>query len=122
MSEDPRIEEFGGTPALRVRIYLGERDHRGGQSLYTAIVEAARKAGLAGATVVKGIEGFGERSVVHAAHIVDLSSDLPIIVELVDAPERIRPFVGVVREMLDDGMMTVETVSVIYRHAGTARP
>lgn len=113
--------QFGGQPALRVRIYLGERDHHGGQPMYMAIVEAARKAGLAGATVLKGVEGFGERSVVHAAHIVDLSSDLPIVVELVDAPERIGPFVDVVRGMLDDGMMTIESVSVIYRHAGTAR-
>lgn len=122
MSDDPIAREFTGTPAWRLRVYLGERDHHGGQPLYTAIVEAARRAGLAGATVFKGIEGFGEHSVVHAARIVDLSADLPILVELIDVPEKIRGFVPVLREMLHDGMITLENVAVIYRNAGSPRP
>jgi PII-like signaling protein len=113
--------EFGGSAGLRLRIYLGERDHHGGQPLYTAIVDAARKAGLGGATVFKGIEGFGSRSVVHAARVMDMSSDLPIVVEFVDLPDAIRTFVGVLWGMLDDGMMTVEPVAIIYQNAGSPR-
>jgi len=73
-----------GTAQL-VRIFLGESDRWKGQPLYVAIVEEMRKAGLAGATVFKGVLGFGAHSVVHAARIVDLSSDLPIVIELVDS-------------------------------------
>jgi len=119
MSEGSLVQEFGGRSALRVRVYVGERDHHGGQPLYTAIVDAARRAGLGGATVIKGIEGFGSHSVVHAARIVDLSSDLPVIVEIVDEPARIAPFVDVLRGMIEDGMMTLESVCVIDRRAGT---
>ncbi len=121
MSDETLLQEFGGHAALRVRIYVGERDHHGGQPLYTAIVHAARKAGLGGATVVKGVEGFGARSVMHAARIVDMSSDLPIVVELVDEPDKIRQFVDVLRGMLDDGMMTIESVVVMYTNAGSPR-
>ncbi len=122
MSDDPLIQDYGGgRHALRVRIYLGERDHHAGQPLYTAIVHAARRAGLGGATVLKGIEGFGAHSVVHAARIVDMSSDLPIVIELVDDPEKIRPFIATLKEMLDDGMMTIESVVIIYQHAGSPR-
>ena len=121
MSDDPLLHDYGGQHALRVRIYLGESDHHRGQPLYTAIVQAARKAGLGGATVIKGIEGFGAHSVVHAARIVDMSSDLPIVVELVDDPEKIRPFISTLKEMLDDGMRTIESVVIIYQHAGSPR-
>lgn len=122
MSDDAIAREFGGSSAWRLRVYLGERDHHGGQPLYTAIVEAARRAGLAGATVFKGIEGFGEHSVVHAARVIDLSGDLPILVELIDTPEKLRPFVPVLRGMIHDGMMTLEDVAVVYRNAGSPRP
>jgi PII-like signaling protein len=121
LSYESLTADFGGSAALRVRVYLGERDHHCGQPLYTAIVDAARKAGLGGATVLKGIEGFGSRSVVHAARVMDMSSDLPIVVEFVDAPDKIRPFVDVLKGMLDDGMMTIEPVRVIYQNAGPAR-
>ncbi len=121
MSAEPLVQEFGGHSALRIRIYVGERDHHGGQPLYTAIVQAARKAGLGGATVVKGIEGFGAHSVVHAARVIDMSSDLPIVIELIDTPDKLRPFVSVLKEMLDDGMMTIEPVAVIYQNAGVPR-
>jgi PII-like signaling protein len=121
LSDDPLLKNYGGRRALRVRIYLGERDHHAGQPLYTAIVHAARKAGLGGATVIKGIEGFGAHSVVHAARIVDMSSDLPIVVELVGDPEKIEPFVATLKEMLDDGMMTIEPVTIVYQNAGPPR-
>ena len=118
MPEAPSASE---RPALRLRAYIGESDHHGGQSLYTAIVEAARKAGLGGATVLKGIEGFGSHSVVHAAHIVDLSADLPIIVELIDTPEAIRGFLPALTAMVNDGLITLEDVRIVYRGEGRAR-
>lgn len=116
MTENP-----AGEPALRVRVYIGERDHHGPQPLYTAIVEAARRAGLSGATVFKGIEGYGAHSVVHAAHIVDLSADLPILVELIDAAERLNAFLPALRAMVEDGLITVDPVTVLHRGAGRPR-
>lgn len=116
-SERPAFER----PALRLRVHIGESDHYGGQSLYTAIVETARKAGLAGATVLKGIEGYGAHSVVHAAHIVDLSADLPIIVELIDWPDAIRGFLPALTGMVNDGLITLEDLQIVYRGEGQAR-
>lgn len=107
-------------PAVRLRVHVGERDHHGGQPLYTAIVEAARRAGLAGATVLKGIEGYGAHAVVHAAHIVDLSADLPIIVELIDAEDAIGRFLPTLTAMAGDGLITLDTIRVVER--GERRP
>jgi PII-like signaling protein len=107
-------------PAVRVRIHIGESDHHRGQPLYTAIVEAARHAGLAGATVLKGIEGYGARSIVHAARIVDMSSDLPIIVELVDEPATIHAFLPALEKLVADGLITLEDVHIVYRSEGRA--
>lgn len=101
--------------ALRIRVYVGERDHHHGQPLYSAIVHAARKAGLAGATVFKGIEGYGSHSVVHAARIVDMSSDLPIVVELVDDAAKIEAFLPALTAMVSAGLITLERIEVIYR-------
>jgi uncharacterized protein len=109
-------------PALRLRVHIGESDHYGGQSLYTAIVETARRAGLAGATVFKGIEGYGAHSVVHAAHIVDLSADLPIVVELIDSTEAIYGFLPALTAMVADGLITLEDVRIVYRGEGKAKP
>jgi PII-like signaling protein len=100
--------------ALRVRVYVGERDHHHGQPLYTAIVHAARKAGLAGATVFKGIEGYGSHSVVHAARIVDMSSDLPILVELIDDGPKIEAFLPALTAMVEAGLVTLEPVEVVF--------
>ncbi len=103
-----------------VRIFIGESDRRGSQPLYTAIVEAARKFGLSGATVFKGIEGFGGHSVVHAARVFDLSTDLPVLIEIVDTEERVRAFMPILDEMVSEGLVTLETVDVIHYKAGTA--
>jgi hypothetical protein len=111
------VSKLAGTGKL-LRIFIGESDRHGAQPLYTAIVEAARAAGLAGATVFKGIEGFGARSVVHAARIFDLSSDLPVLVELVDTEERIRAFLPQLDAMVADGLITLETVEVIRYKSG----
>ena len=109
-----------GTAKL-VRIFLGESDRWKGQPLYVAIVEEMRKTGLAGATVFKGILGFGAHSVVHAARIVDLSSDLPIVIELVDTEERVAAFLPKLDEMLPEGLVTLETVQVIAYKAGSPK-
>ena len=117
-TSDPRLS---GEIAARLRISIGERDHHGSRSLHIALLEAARRMGLSGATVFRGIEGFGAHSVVHAAHIIDLSSDLPILVEIIDAPERIASFLDTARTMIDDGLVTVEPVTIVYRSHGKPR-
>ena len=109
-----------GTAQL-VRIFLGESDRWKGQPLYVAIVEEMRKAGLAGATVFKGVLGFGAHSVVHAARIVDLSSDLPIVIELVDSEANIAAFRPKLDEMVGEGLVTIEKVEVIAYKAGTPK-
>lgn len=107
--------------AKLVRIFLGESDRWKGQPLYVAVVEEMRKAGLAGATVFKGILGFGAHSVVHAARIVDLSSDLPITIELVDSEEKVRAFLPTLDAMVPEGLVTIETVEIIAYKAGTPK-
>ena len=104
-----------------LRIFVGESDRWGRQPLAIAIVEAARKAGLGGATVFKGIEGFGAHSMIHAARIVDLSSDLPILIEIVDTEEKIRAFLPTLDEMVTEGLVTLETVEVVAYRAGKMR-
>src|SRR5579872_6216480 len=109
-AREPHIKLAGSGKLLR--IFIGESDRRGTQPLYTAIVETARKHGLSGATVFKGVEGFGGHSVVHAARVFDLSTDLPILIEIVDTEEKIRDFVPVLDEMMTDGLVTLEAVEV----------
>jgi uncharacterized protein len=104
--------------AKLVRIFLGESDRWKGQPLYIVIVEAMRSAGLAGATVFKGIIGYGAHSVVHAARIVDLSSDLPLVIELVDTEEKVEAFLPTLDSMVSEGLVTIETVRVIAYKAG----
>jgi len=104
-----------------LRIFIGESDRSGNQPLYTAIVELARKHGLAGATVFKGIEGFGGHSVVHAARVFDLSSDLPVLIEIVDAEEKIRSFLPLLEAIAGEGLVTLETVEVVHYRAGERR-
>lgn len=106
-----------GTEAVLLRIFLGESDHWHGRSLHVALVEEARKQGLAGATVTRGMEGFGAKSVIHTSRLLELSSDLPIIVEIVDTQAKIDAFLPVLEEMVEDGLATVERVRVLfYRH------
>ena len=104
-----------GTGKL-LRIFIGESDTWHGKPLYQAIVQAVRKAGLAGATVVRGIEGFGAESHLHTARILRLSEDLPVLIEIVDTDENIRAILPSLDEMIADGLVTLETVEVIaYR-------
>ena len=99
-----------------LRIFIGESDKFQGKPLYEWIVQQAREKGLAGATVLRGIEGFGRASRIHTAKIVRLSEDLPVVIEIVDVPEKIEPFVALVDQVIDGGLVTVEHVKVrLYR-------
>lgn len=101
---------------LLMRIFLGESDRREGMPLYEAIVQRARTAGLAGATVLRGIEGYGAGSRIHRASILRLSEDLPIVVEIVDAREKIEAFLAEIGPWISDGMVTLERAQVVvYR-------
>jgi PII-like signaling protein len=107
--------ELTGT-AKRARIYIGESDQWQGMPLYSAIVREAKQAGLAGATVLRGIEGFGAASAIHTARILRLSEDLPILIELVDTPERLDAFLPTLLSMVGGGLVTVDTVEVLHYH------
>lgn len=96
-----------------LRIFVGESDRHGHQPLYEAIVLQARERGLAGATVLRGVMGFGKHSTLHTAKILRLSEDLPMIIEIVDSAEKIDEFLPVLDEMIKDGLVTVETVKVL---------
>jgi len=99
-----------------LRIFVGEADRWHGKPLYQAIVEEARQRGLAGATVLKGSVGFGAHSRLHTASILRLSTDLPIVIEIVDAAEKIEAFLPVLDEMVQEGLVTLERAEVIlYR-------
>jgi PII-like signaling protein len=103
---------------LLVRIFIGENDRWHGKPLYEAVVERAREAGLAGATVVRGLMGFGAKSRIHTAKVLRLSEDLPLVIELVDSAEKIQKVLPMLDEMVGDGMVTLERVQVIaYRAA-----
>src|SRR5215468_2705659 len=97
-----------------LRVFVGESDKHGHIPLYEAVVLKAREAGLAGATVVRGVMGFGRHSVVHTAKILRLSEDLPMIIEIVDDLEKIEAFLPVLDEMIQDGLVTIERVRVIH--------
>lgn len=104
-----------------LRIFIGESDRVGHRPLYEVIVEEARKRGMAGATVLRGVLGFGADSRIHTAKILRLSEDLPIIVEIVDKPERIAAFLPDLDKMIQEGLVTLEKVRVIaYRHNGSS--
>ena len=102
-----------------LRIYIGESDTWHGKPLYQAIVERVRELGLAGATVVRGIEGFGAHSHLHTSRILRLSEDLPVVIEMVDTAERIDEVVPLLDEMVSEGLVTIEPVHVLtYRAPG----
>jgi len=100
-----------------LRIFIGESDRDGHKPLYETIVLKAREAGLAGATVLRGVMGFGKHSMVHTAKILRLSEDLPMIVEIVDSLEKIEAFVPLLDELITDGLVTLEKVKVIHYRA-----
>jgi PII-like signaling protein len=103
-----------------LRIYIGESDRWEGRPLYEAIVRAAREQGLAGATALRGIEGFGASSRIHTVKVLRLSEDLPIVIEIADQADRIASFMHTIDKMVSEGMVTLERVNILlYRHEGT---
>jgi len=103
--------------ATLLRIFLGESDRWKHQPLYEAIVLKAREMHLAGATVLRGPMGFGKSSRLHTAKILRLSMDLPVVIEIVDAEEKIKSFLPALDEMMKGGLVTLEKVKVIHYRA-----
>ncbi len=100
--------------SLLLRIFIGESDRCHHQPLYEAIVLKAREMHMAGATVLHGSMGFGASSHIHAAKILQLSMDLPFVVEIVDAEEKINGFLPILKDMMNGGLVTVEKVKVVH--------
>jgi PII-like signaling protein len=105
--------------ALLLRIYIGESDRHDGRPLYEAIVLKAREMGLAGATVLRGPMGYGRSSRLHTAKILRLSEDLPLLIEIVDAEDRITGFLAALGPMLGSALVTTEKVRVVQYGTNT---
>lgn len=102
-----------------LRIFIGESDSWNGKPLYEAIILKAREMGIAGATMLRGMMGYGAASRIHTAKILRLSEDLPIVVEIVDSPEKIAALLPFVEEMVQEGLVTLENIRVLqYRSGG----
>ena len=103
---------------IKLRIYIGESDTWKGENLYTAIVKKAKEMKLAGASVFRGIMGYGANSHIHSTKILRLSEDLPVLVEIVDTEDKIDRFMPFIEEVVSQGMVTQERINVkLYRYA-----
>jgi uncharacterized protein len=112
------------TPAQRVQIFVGEADHVGHKPSYLAILEYLRREGAAGATVTRGVAGFGVHSRIHTASILDLSADLPMVLTWIDTPDEVERLLPSVLELAGSGIVTVDDVRVVgdaERHLHHAR-
>lgn len=121
LSTLPRIEARGrmrvNETGVLLRVFVGESDRFDGKPLHEAIVHKVRELGLAGATVLRGTEGFGANSVVHKSSLLEMSTDLPVVIEIVDADEKIKRLLPHLEPMVREGMITMEHVVIIlYRH------
>ncbi|OBK84834.1 hypothetical protein A5649_03435 [Mycolicibacter heraklionensis] len=105
--------------ALRLTVFLGESDTWHHKPVYSEIVHRARRVGLAGASVFRGIEGYGASSAIHTTRLLSMSEDLPVSVIIVDAAERIRAFLPELDELVTEGLILLDEVEVI-RHVGRA--
>ena len=104
--------------SMLLRIFIGESDRWGHQPLYEAIVMKAREMHMAGATVLRGPMGFGQSARIHNANILDLSANLPLVIEIVDAEDKLRAFADEIAGLKDIGLVTLEKVEVLhYGHA-----
>jgi PII-like signaling protein len=108
-----------------VRIFIGESDKYKHKALYEEIVFLAKRSELAGATVTRGIMGFGAHSVIHKSKMIELSNDLPVIIEIVDADEKIRKFITEVENLFEEskngGLITIEDAEVILYKPGVKK-
>lgn len=108
--------------ALRLTVYVGENDRWHHKPLFTEIVHRAHAAGLAGASVFRGCEGYGASSLIHTTRLLSLSEDLPVAVVIVDAPERVRAFLPQLDELPGTGVATLDEVEVVrYGTGGRSR-
>ena len=104
-----------------MRIFIGQTDRWERKPLYSALLELFRAKGLAGATVLHAVAGFGATSVMHEAHLLRLSQDLPLVIEVVDTQEHIDSVLSEVDRMLSGGLITLEKVRVIYYDGGSRK-
>jgi PII-like signaling protein len=114
------MQVLSGEQSL-VRIFFGEHDRWHHQPLSTALIERLRKEGFAGATMLHGFAGFGGRSVLHSAHLLELSEDIPILIEVVDTEEQVQRLLPILDEMVHEGLVTIEKVRVI-KYAPRPKP
>ncbi len=114
---DDRLDGRG----TRVRVYFGERDKHHHEALWSALLDFLRRNGAAGATVSRAIAGYGAHSKIHAASLVDLSTDLPLVLEWVDSDERVRQLLPELEEMLQGGMITTDPVAITRYQPHTDR-
>jgi uncharacterized protein len=98
---------------VRVRAYIGERDRHDGKMLWRALLEFLRTSGASGATVTRGVAGYGAHSKIHAASILDLSADLPLVLEWIDSEERVNELLPRLEELLQGGMITTDSVQIV---------
>ncbi|MFQ5427591.1 MAG: DUF190 domain-containing protein [Thermodesulfobacteriota bacterium] len=101
-----------------LRVFVGEQQKFEGRPVYEAIVEAARERGLMGATVLRGILGYGAHCKLHTAKVLMLSEDLPMVVEIVDTSARIKEFIPVIKKMNHKGLITLEKIKVVAYNCG----
>lgn len=124
LSTLPRIAARGcmtvNENGVLLRVFVGESDTFAGKPLYEAIVQKVRELGLAGATVLRGTEGFGAHSVVHKSSLLEMSTDLPIVVEIVDVEERVKRLLPHLESMVQEGMITMEYVVILLYREGAA--
>jgi PII-like signaling protein len=106
-------------PAKLIEVYIGESDQWHGKPLAIAMIERLKQAGIAGATVIHGLAGYGAKSRIHTAHILRLSEDLPVMVKIVDTPERAEIALKIAEEMVSGGLITITDTHVVkYVHEG----
>ena len=109
-------------PAKIIKVYIGDSDQWQGKPLYAAIVQRAHDMGMAGATVLHGLEGFGATSRIHTARILRLAQDLPVVIDIIDKPERIAAFLPILEEMVGEGLITVTDTEVVRYVANPVAP
>src|SRR5438105_12058367 len=102
-----------------MRIFLGESEKHGHRPAYLEIVDRLRRERIAGATVLRGVAGFGAKSVLHTMHLIDLSGDLPVVIEVVDTQENVDRVLPLIEPLLESGLITLEKARVI-RYGGKA--
>src|SRR5580700_4740962 len=127
LSTLPRFAERGrmkvNERGILLRIFIGESDRFANRRLYDAIVGKARELGLAGATVLRGTEGFGAHSIVHSTSLLEMSTDLPIVIEIVDTEDQVKRLLPHLEDMVQEGMITMEYVVIIlYRDGAPQSP